>query len=187
MARARIEIPTSDEIEQMTTQDLRKLVTRLNSAANKRLKRLEKADLKQESWAYTAIKSSLVNDKFSVKGAKTRKQLVNRLKGVSTFLGYTTSTVSGTRAEMKRIEELFGGRTDHEEMRQIARLINELQKENPALFNIAGSKRIYRYVSEQLDYYNTMSLEYIIEDALIFMNNVYEQRINSSYRRGKRI
>ena len=187
MPRKTIQVPTPDEIAQMTTADLRKLVTRLNSAANKRLKRLEKAGLKKESWAYQAIKSSLFNDKFSVKGAKTRKQLLNRLKGVSTFLGYTTSTVSGQRAEMKRIYDLFGGRTDREQMRQIARLINEIRKEAPSLFNIVGSERMYRYVSEQLDKYNTMEIEYIIEDAIKFMNSVYEQRRYPNYRRGTRI
>ena len=187
MPRKTIEIPTPDEVAQMTTADLRKLVTRLNSAANKRLKRLEKSGLKEESWAYNAVKNKLINDRFSVKGAKTRKQLINRLKNVSTFIGYTTSTVSGARSELLRITKLFGGRTDNEEMRRIAKIVNEIRKLAPSLFHIVGSERMYRYVSEQLDEFNNMDIEDITSNAIEYMNKVYEARRYPNYKRGTRI
>lgn len=185
MARKIIEIPTPDDIKDMPTVELRKLVTRLNSAANKRLRSLEKTGLFETSWSYAVVRPTLEGGKFSVKGAKTRQQLTNRLKSVSSFLSHDSSTVSGAKKENARITKLFGGRADKFEMRKIAKMINEMRQASPSLFNIVGSERMFKYVSEQLDKFNEMPIEDILAEAEQFMNRVYEERHNPSYRRGK--
>lgn len=185
MARKTIEIPTPDEIKDMTTVELRKLVTKLNSAANKRLRRLEKTGLFETSWSYAVVRPTLESGKFSVKGANTRQQLTNRLKSVSAFLSHSSSTVTGARKENIRITKLFGGRTNKFEIRKIAKMVNEMRQASPSLFNIVGSERMFKYVSEQLDRFNEMSIDDILSEAQQFMNKVYEERHNPSYKRGK--
>lgn len=183
MARKTIQTPTPDDIKDMPTVELKKLVTRLNSAANKRLRRLEKTGLFETSWSYAVVRPTLEGGKFSVKGAKTRQQLINRLKSVSSFLDHASSTVTGARKENARITKLFGGRTDKFEMRKIAKMINEMRLATPSLFNIVGSERMFKYVSEQLDRFNEMSIEDILAEAERFMNRIYEERHNPSYKR----
>ena len=75
----------------MPTADLRKLVTRLNSAANKRLKRLE------GTVTPATIAASRGGGKFSVKGVTTPEQVRNAYMRVRGFMQDPTSTKSGMK------------------------------------------------------------------------------------------
>lgn len=75
----------------MPTADLRKIVTRLNSAANKRLKRLE------ETVTPATIAAKRGGGKFSVKGLTTPEQVRNAYMRVRGFMQDPTSTKSGMK------------------------------------------------------------------------------------------
>lgn len=83
---------TPEQIDSMSDSELRKATTILNSAANKRIKR-----------AYQAGNTSKVMDdileegKFSIKGASSRREIMNDWERVHSFMGKQTSSLTGTR------------------------------------------------------------------------------------------
>ena len=83
----------------MPTADLRKVVTRLNSAANKRLKRLE------DTVTPATIAVNRGGGKFSVKGLTTPEQVRNAYMRVRGFLQDPTSTKSGMKGMYDEFRE----------------------------------------------------------------------------------
>lgn len=94
------------EIKGYDRDNLARIVTKLNSAANKRLARLEK-----EGYSTPAMRSAKVNrgERFSVKG-KNLKQLRGEYIRVSNFLKAETSTVKGYKKFLKRMKKAFNER-----------------------------------------------------------------------------
>lgn len=88
----------------MPTTDLRKLVTRLNSAANKRLKRLE------GTVTPATLAAKRGGGKFSVKGLNTPEQVRNAYMRVRGFMTDPTSTKTG----MKTLYDEFREELDAE-------------------------------------------------------------------------
>lgn len=89
------------KLEAMTRAELAHEVSILASAANKRLRRLEKAGFGDTggptpAYAYTMRQGG----NFSVKG-KTKDQLLNELKRAKGFLGAKTSSVRGANRSVK--------------------------------------------------------------------------------------
>ena len=89
---------SSRDISNLSDQDLRKIVTTADSAANKRIKRAYKAGVSSE-----VIDRALENGKFSVRGIETRQGLENALVGVTQFLKAKTSTTRGIRSEQNNM------------------------------------------------------------------------------------
>lgn len=89
---------SSRDISNLSDQDLRKIVTTADSAANKRIKRAYKEGVSSE-----IIDRALENGKFSVKGIETRQGLENALVGVTQFLKAKTSTTRGIRSEQNNM------------------------------------------------------------------------------------
>ena len=96
-------------IQKLNRRDLSQLTSRLASAGNKRLRRLEKAGL-NETPAYTAIKRS--GGDFSVK-SKTINELRSEFSRVRTFLDPSTKTSTVRGAE--KVENSFRKRLGLEE------------------------------------------------------------------------
>ena len=78
------------DISRLNTQELKQLSMRLNSAANKRLRRLEQSGQSKWSPAYAHIKKS--GGDFSVKGKDTKKELKAEIQRASDFIRAKTST-----------------------------------------------------------------------------------------------
>lgn len=91
------------ELKGYDRDNLARIVTKLDSAANKRLVRLEKA-----GYNTPAMRSSKMSrgDRFSVKG-KNLKELRSQYIQVSNFLKSETSTVKGYKKFLKRIKKSF--------------------------------------------------------------------------------
>ena len=79
---------------------------RLNSAANKRLRRLEKSGQAEWSSAYSHIQKS--GGDFSIKGKETKAEIKSEIQRASNFLTAKTSTAAGTKKYKKSIMSLFG-------------------------------------------------------------------------------
>ena len=88
---------SSKQISKMSDKELRQAVTILNSAANKRIKRVYKAGLSSGK-----IDQKLENGKFSVAGVKGRAALENALLDVSGFMKSKTTTVKGIRSAQQK-------------------------------------------------------------------------------------
>lgn len=100
---------TVDEILEMDvnslgTADLRKVATRLMSAANKRLKRLGATEAGRTSPAYQAAMKR--DGKFSVKG-KNLQQLKQEFANMRNFMNQSTSSLSGWRKVKRKKKEIL--------------------------------------------------------------------------------
>ena len=95
------------DISRLNTQELKQLSMRLNSAANKRLRRLEQSGQSKWSPAYAHIKKS--GGDFSVKGKDTKKELKAEIQRASDFIRAKTSTAEGSKEYKKNIESIFKG------------------------------------------------------------------------------
>ena len=139
------------EINSLNENDLRQLSQRLNSAANKRLRRLEKSGEDKFSPAYKAIQES--GGSFSVKGKTTKTDLRNEIQRASDFLRSKTGNVKGARQYKEKVAQMFPGREGEElsidkipemQRKKLFRALDRLRESNAsAVYNI-GSDVIIR-------------------------------------------
>lgn len=92
------------EINKLSLEEMKKLSMRLNSAANKRLRRVEASGEERWSPAYQAVQQS--GGDFSVKGKTTKAEIKAELQRAGSFLNAKTSSVRGTKAHKQKIEKL---------------------------------------------------------------------------------
>lgn len=88
---------SSKSVSKMSDKELRHAVTVMNSAANKRIKRVYSAGLSSGK-----IDRQLERGKFSVKGITTRAGLENAFIDVKQFLEAQTTSVSGIRRQQNK-------------------------------------------------------------------------------------
>lgn len=101
------------DVYSLDTQSLRKVVNRLVSSANKRIRRFNTANndkLKKASQAYMQLpKDQLGNARqFSIKniarsGLQQRNQLEEKMKQLKSFLQSGTSTIKGTEKMLEKV------------------------------------------------------------------------------------
>lgn len=88
---------SSKQISKMSDKELRQAVTILNSAANKRIKRVYQAGLSSGK-----IDKQLETGKFSVAGVEGRAALENAFVDVSGFMKSKTTTVKGIKSAQQK-------------------------------------------------------------------------------------
>jgi hypothetical protein len=149
---------SATQIKGYDRQNLARIVTKLNSAANKRVTRLEKA-----GYSTPAMRAAKVDkgQRFSVAG-KNLKQLRAEYIRVSGFLKADTSTKKGYKGFLKKIQKSFsdkgvkiGGRggTDTQDFIQKETKIYDWLKEKSPIIEESGykyeaMKMISEYVSQ---------------------------------------
>lgn len=92
---------SATQIKQYDRNNLAKIVTKLASAANKRVKRLEGS-----GYNTPALRQASKGGHFGTKG-KNLKQLRSEYKRVSGFLKSETSTVKGYKSFLNRLSKKF--------------------------------------------------------------------------------
>ena len=92
-----------EDVQKLTRKELASLTSRLVSASNKRIRRLEKSEL-SESPALRSLKSRTGNIRLSVKG-KSQGQLQKTFTEAKHFLNLKTSTIGGYKAVVKNIKK----------------------------------------------------------------------------------
>ena len=125
------------DVNRLTEQELRKAVSILSSAANKRLKRLSLKQMGTSSPAYqSAQKRSYegsAGGKFGVSG-KNRNQLLNEFKAVKNFLEAKTSSVKGWSKYRASVAQKIGGSFSNEEQeREFWRNYRKLEELHPEM------------------------------------------------------
>lgn len=139
------------DISALSTSELRELSQRLNSAANKRLRRIEQAGAQEFSPAYLGTRAN--RGDFSTKGLTTRTDLKNEIQRASAFLQSRTSTVRGAKEYKKTVEEMFtpdGEETlsvdelSKKQKNTIFRALDRLREENAAMVYNIGSDVIIK-------------------------------------------
>jgi len=100
-----------DSLNKLNTKDLKQITSRLVSASNKRIRRLEKTQYGTESYAYRSVEKR--GRMFSVRG-KNINQVKQEFKLASNFLNFKTSTVKGWEKTKSKIEKQLSDTTGGE-------------------------------------------------------------------------
>lgn len=146
---------TTRQLLSMTRSEMAKIVSKLASAANKRLKRIEQAGLKEYSSAYRYIQSS--GGKFSVKG-KSKEELILEYKRVKGYLSpeRRTSTVAGTRKVKEENEQKVADRLgvtfkNEKESKDFWRAYNKYADTHRSDVYNQGSDTIQRLIAQRVE------------------------------------
>lgn len=148
---------SATQIKGYDRQNLARIVTKLNSAANKRVVRLEKA-----GYNTPAMRAAKVDKgrRFSVAG-KNLKQLRAEYIRVSNFLKANTSTKKGYKGFLKKIQKAFsdkgvkidgkGGTDTQDFIQKETKIFDWLKERNPIIeesgYKYGAMKMISEYVS----------------------------------------
>lgn len=149
---------SATQIKGYDRQNLARIVTKLNSAANKRIVRLEKA-----GYNTPAMRAAKVDKggRFSVAG-KNLKQLRAEYIRVAGFLKSETSTKKGYKGFLKRIKKAFsdigvkiggkGGADTQDFIQMETKIYDWLKEKSPIIeesgYKYGAMKMISEYVSQ---------------------------------------
>ena len=175
---------SASDVKSYDRSNLARIVTKLNSAANKRLKRLEQA-----GYSTPAMRAAKVGNgkKFSVAG-KSLKQLRAEYIRVSNFLKAETSTKKGYKKFLGNIKKTFknrgvkiqGGTKETQDfIDRETRIIDWLKERNPLIYE-SGYK--YEAITKINDYLSNGNLsELAIKRRLNkWLEKTYEQQQRDS-------
>lgn len=157
------------DLNAFTAKELKQLTSRLVSAANKRVRKLEKTELGTSSPAYhTVAKRGRL---FSVKG-KNVNQVRNEFKLTSNFLKMKTSTVSGWKSyqkdvadKMKRASGIDINKWSNVNKSKMWAVYRKFEELHGGEFKKGDSDRIIQFLMETLDKTETMTEDELL-DAL---------------------
>lgn len=160
------------EIQSFKRTELAKVVTRLASAANKRIKRLQKSGVSS-----SALQA--VDGRFSVSG-KNMAELKEEYKRVKSFLGAETSTVTGAKKVRANVIEgarKRGVEISEKDYDKFFRAYEELKKVDPSVQDKLMKYNVWGELTEQIKTGASMT------DILIKMQenlgNIYEKRFST--------
>lgn len=111
-------------------KDFRKEVARLNSMANKRIKRLAESEFNTSPAYQKWVKDGA--EKFSIRG-KTQREVRNEYYRVKNYLESSTSSITGTKKTLKNLAENTGMKYDsvseiHDNATQFFELANKVEE-----------------------------------------------------------
>lgn len=142
---------TWNELSKASTDDLRQMSMQLNSAANKRLRRIEASGALEWSPAYQHTRRG--RGDFSVKGLTTRIDYKNEINRAASFLSAKTSTGRGIKSYKETAAKMFTPEGEEEisledltkkQKNTIFRALDRLREENAALVYNVGSDVIIK-------------------------------------------
>lgn len=130
-----------NDLDRMNESELRAYSTRLMSAMNKRIKRLGKTEMGQDSPAYQDAKE-LPMGKFSVNfhNIPNEKERVKRyketIKQMQDWSKRESSTISGWKKKNIEIKKQIGFEVDYSQMKRFWELYRKFRKENASTYEI---------------------------------------------------
>lgn len=164
---------SNDEIMRMSEKELRAVVTKLNSVANKRIKRLQEnaQEIVDYSKAYDQAMQS--GGRFSVKN-KNLNELRAEYKRVSNFLNSKTSSSRGTKKVIKSTILTLnkkGVTVTVEELGSIWEIYKKLKEMDPIISFFDSGQ-----VIEAIKNSSGNTYEEILEDVLEELKGKYEEK-----------
>ena len=166
------------DIQKLTRKELATITSRLVSASNKRIRRLEKSEL-GESPAIRSLKSRTGETRLSVKG-KSQGQLQRTFTEAKHFLNLKTSTIRGYKSVVKNIKKTVSERTGRSISEiDVSKLYSTLHKaQELGLVDKRGSKGSEQAVNEIIDILERnpdKSIDDIINDIDDWYTEMYEE------------
>lgn len=137
-----------NQLNKLNRSDLSAIASRLVSASNKRIRRLEKTPYGEYAPSMRIVRQR--GEKFSVKG-KDVNQLRNEIKQMRKFLNMKTSTVSGWKKVQKNMGERLGGEMTIEQTNKFWEVYHKLESQEGGLMSIIGdSDRIQKLLHQEV-------------------------------------
>ena len=169
------------DIQKLTRKELANVTSRLVSASNKRIRRLEKSEL-GESPALRSLQTRTGENRLSVKG-KSQGQLQRTFTEAKHFLNLKTSTIGGYKSVVKNIKKSVSERTGRSISEiDVSKLYSTLHKaQELGLVDKRGSKGSEQAVNEIIDILErnpNKSIDDIINDIDDWYTEMYEEDFN---------
>ena len=169
------------DIQKLSRKELAQVTSRLVSASNKRLKRLEQSDFIGESPAYRYAKSrkDTTDDvRFSVKG-KIQGQLQRTFTEAKHFLSLKTSTLAGYKKVIQNIKETIKEKTGREiSSIDVSKLYDALHKAQESGLvagrGTKGSDIAVGYIIDMLESNPEKTVDEIYAEIEDYSSNIYE-------------
>lgn len=163
-----------DFIRQLSRRELAKLTSRLVSATNKRIRRLQKSEIGSHSFALHNLLRRTGGEQLSVKG-KTQGQVQNVFSIAKNFLTSKTSTVRGFKRVLKNMKTTIESKTGLPISNiDIAKLFNTLHRgQELGLIDppgTQGSERAVGMITELMERNPNKTVDDLIDD----LNNWYD-------------
>lgn len=170
-----------EDVQKLSRKELSQVTSRLVSASNKRIRRLEKTDL-GESPALRSLKARTGDIRLSVKG-KSQGQLQRTFTEAKHFLNLKTSTIGGYKSVIKNIKKSVSERTSRSVTEiDVSKLYSTLHKaQELGLIDKRGSKGSEQAVNEIIDILENnpdKSIDDIINDIDDWYTEMYEEDFN---------
>lgn len=138
-------------------KDFRKEVSRLNSMANKRIKRLAESEFSSSPAYQKWLESG--GEYFSIRG-KTQSEAWKEYYRVKSFLDSKTSSITGTKEVLRNINEYTGMNLPIEQVKEVAADYFNLAGKVAEWVGVKGlgaiydSKQIYEQINLVTEEYN---------------------------------
>lgn len=168
---------SSRTLNSLTRSELSRVVSRLASAGNKRVKRLMKANDVTSPALFGLSRTG--NFKFSVKGKNTQ-QLLKEFLRVKQFLEQETSTVKGARKVQEQVIRTL--KREHnisitnEQYSQFFRMYEKLKEINPAVGDKLMKYNVLDEIAQRMDY--SSDLNDVFASMLEDLEKIYEESVN---------
>ena len=171
------------DIQKLTRKELATVTSRLVSASNKRIRRLEKSEL-GEAPSIRSLKVRTGEDRLSVKG-KSQGQLQRTFTEAKHFLNLKTSTIGGYKKVIKNIKKTISERIERNVTElDVSKLYSTLHKaQELGLVDKRGSKGSEQAVNEIIDILERnpdKGIDDIINDIDDWYTEMYEEDFNDN-------
>ena len=168
-----------NDLNKLSAKEMKQVTSRLVSAANKRIRRLQKTKLGTSSLAYQTVEKRGRN--FSVRG-KNVNQVRNEFKNVRGFLNMKTSTVSGWKDDQKDVATRMKSSTGIDVSKwsgdlqsKMWKVYRKFEESYGGTFRKGDSDRIQKMLIEMLDDTETMSEDELISSLEDKYTDLYEE------------
>lgn len=164
------------QINSMNRADLSAVASRLVSASNKRIRRLEASPNGKMSPSYLSYKKR--GKPFSVKG-KDVNQLRNEMKQMKKFLSQKTSSVSGWKKFKKQFEKRVGGSMTPEQTDKFWKVYRRLEEEEGGVIQIIqDSDRIQKLLHQEIA--QNGSVDEIFQNMMDNLDKMYDELMSET-------
>lgn len=169
-----------EQLNSLSESEMKQITSRLVSASNKRIRRLEQTTMGTSSFAYQKVESR--GKKFSVRG-KNLNQVKQEFKLAKQFLQYKTSTVSGWKKYRSKMEKRVSGETYGESQqwkdatwKKFWKVYRRFEETNGGTFKKGDSDRIQQMLHEIFtDEDKRHSVDYFSDVLDEKYNELYEE------------
>lgn len=169
------------ELNKMNRRQLSAITSRLVSAANKRIRRLQNDPYGSVSPSLQRIKQR--GGQFSVKG-KNLQALRNEFKQIKQFMGMKTSTLEGWKKTRKYVSEKLGGELTPDQTSKFWKVYHDLESNEGGLLEIIkDSEMIQKMLHQEVTVSADINTNVIFDKMMENLDDLYEDIISGKIKK----